>query len=253
MKITAREKILLWVLCITALFALSYFFLIKPQLARIEALAMQQATLRVEVEKVNAELAPGNKLDADLKAIDAKIEDKTKRFYPEILQDRIVVILNDLINKSQLKQDTIGFNRLTIASVRINAPAEIKDYPVRDIAEQYKNPAAGQSDSAAPAQSTNAGTAQQQEAGDVNKVESLSATLKFEGTYEQMMNLIKMIEALDRTVVVNNLLADVNEQDLLTGSIQIDFYALPKVHDQDKQYFEWPFNNPYGRMNPFVQ
>ena len=83
----------------------------------------------------------------------------------------------------------------------------------------------------------------------------MSVTLQLKGNYPQVLSFIKELEALNRTVLISNMTLAANEGGMIEGSINLDFYALPKVQDQDrdKQYMSWPYSGIYGKTNPFAR
>lgn len=258
MKLTMREKVFLIVLSTSAVLFLGYLFMIKPQLEKTDELTIQKTNLQLQVDKVNTEIALIKKIDDDIKIWDDKIQVKSKRFFPAILQDKILLILNNLLVTTQLKSNNIDFNQITIASVKLYKPTEGKKFPVMEMVDQYKSVIQASSNTGNNAQvesdQSNGNELKnvQKDIQDINEVESMSVLLQIDGNYGQIMSFIKGIEALDRTTIVRNINITYNEQDLLSGSIQVDFYALPKLHDQDAEYFNWPFKGTYGKINPFI-
>jgi type IV pilus assembly protein PilO len=287
MKLTDRERVMLVILGIIAVIGLSYYFLFNPQIEKINTLLSEREKLREDVKRVQIETSPENKINKDLDAMNLKVGEKTRKFYPEILQDKIIVILDDILKKCQLLSNDAGFSKLEIYTLEVNKEEAAATYTVKDIVDEYRGVDSGMAkgngvtqktaDSSkpagekGPAQSQNTSAGQNPADGKTNTqekkdaVERMSATLQFSGTYDQLIQFVKAIESLDRTALVTKLTAadtatgGGNNQPPgivsgpLKGTLTIDFYGLPKISQQDKEYFDWPYKNQYGKANPFAK
>jgi type IV pilus assembly protein PilO len=68
-----------------------------------------------------------------------------------------------------------------------------------------------------------------------------------------MAAFITGLEDLQRSLAVKNLMVSQTEFRTVTGSIAVDFFALPKIYDtSDDPYLEWPYTGEYGKINPFA-
>lgn len=282
MKMTVREKIMLMVLGGVAVVALFYYFLVTPQLDKLVSLRTEQQKILQEVKRVKAEVATLDSVTKQSEEMDARIAEKTTRFLPVILQDKLTTVLNGLIQKTAVKAQSAGFAVMKVVPLEAPKEAPKQESLVNQMVDEYKkvngqttgekteqngqqaqqsNQQAGQSNGASQKdqnsqktqQNQNAKTAQAQAQSQQqqNLAEGLTVTIQFTASYEQLMQFVKSMEALNRTILVNNLVISKAEGNLLKGSIMIDFYALPKIQEQDQDYFRWPYNGAYGKSNPF--
>lgn len=82
-------------------------------------------------------------------------------------------------------------------------------------------------------------------------VEVMSIGLSFTGTYEVVKAFIDAIQSWEYNLVLSNLsLTPLNENEV-SGSTTLEFYAVPKLSDQDQEYLEWRLENTYGKELPF--
>jgi len=276
MRLSQREKLLLMILGAVAFLALSYYFIFKPQMERIVGLAIEDAKIRLEAQQVKNELILGKQLDSEMDTLGKLLGEKTKRFYPAILQDRLTILLDGVIRKTQIKVAGITFGQPAVAPIAGAAPqaqapaAAAVASPFKLLTEQYKNPtavadlqallqkaatAAGNPQGSNPQEQANPQGAQQGNAvqGVGCPLESMPVTLQISGTYDQVMSFVKEIEGLHRSILFRNVTLATDPQGLLTGSLEMDIYAMPKLTEQDEDYLNWTLTRPYGKTNPFVK
>lgn len=292
MKLTARERILLGVLAIVGIIAISYYFVLKPQIEKIEQLTLEDIGLQQEVGSVKADLAVIENLNTEIKTILAGLEEKTKRFYPVILQDRFIILFDKLVTDNAVECSSITYSPPVPAPIAAPVQQPVQPYPLKDLAENYRSIGGNskinestvnsteQNNGAVASQQNAPQTSQQQGPALVASSETMTVTLQVTGKYDQWMNFIKSIEALNRTVIIQNLVfaggntgsgtvntaagnpsagaanaaaaagipgigtGDIKEG--IAGSIQLNIYAVPKLQDQDKEYMEWPLGSNPG-------
>ena len=227
MKLTKREAFLLKLAFVVALLAASYYFVIAPQLDKLAATGVDLLAKSQEVEMVKAEINSLPQLDEEIKALHEGIRITSERFYPDLIQKKLIVILNDLLVNSGVQADSINFSE------------------------------PGAVESADSGNSNNAqaeGTGSGNSAGIGNpQIRSMSVQYPILGTYEQVMDLIKRIEGLNRMIVIKNLQLAESTGGILSGAISLDFYSMEKVSadSKDEDYLDWPYDSPKGVDNPF--
>ncbi len=116
MKLKPREKLMLMILGAVGIIYLSYYFLIQPQLQHIGDLSIELVTKESEVFRLRAEIASVDKLSEEIDAVNAQITEKTTGFYPEILQKRIILLLDDVFTETGMEADSTGFSQIDAAS-----------------------------------------------------------------------------------------------------------------------------------------
>lgn len=248
MKLTTREKVLLGILAAVGLLALFYFTLFKPQMERVAILVAQDAVLKQEVQYIKSELLQENNLDKEIDTLFSKLQEKTVKFYPALLEEKIVLTLDELIKKSGITCNSNNFTDAAVTELS-KAPADIgvkEEFILRSMMDDYKTTIGNDPDSEVNSGSNN-------DDKSTSRVESQEISLDYKGTYNQLTAFIKGLEALERTNFIKSITFISEGNGQITGNIRIEFVSIPKVPDQDKVYFEWPFNRQYGKDNPFIR
>lgn len=249
MKLTNREKILVAILGACLLIFLYYSYLVKPQFARIDKLKAQVEQNDLRIQTVKLQTSPNNKVFQDYKKLNAEIANMTKRLFPSIIQEKIITILDDVVKNSGVELVSVSFTEPKLENIeQEQTKAEAQSSDIYSIVEQYAK--TGKLD--ANTTRNNADQAgQQREEDEKYKVEKMTASVNCKGKYIDIVNFIQNVEMLSRKVLVKGVNISKNETDTLNATILLDFYAIPKLHDQDADYINWTIINQYGKENPF--
>jgi len=227
MKLTNREKTMLMLLGLMALLALVYFGIIKSQLDYSERIEKQAVEYAKDIESAKLKVNIKNPVYKEYKFINAKTQDLLSRYYPSIIQEKIILMLDEKIKASGIKVDTISFTEPVVTSIN---NTETNDQSQASESKQSENVA----EALAP-------------------LESMTSSLSFEGTYSQFYSFISLIELEDRSIGISNLKIASNGIDTIAGDIQITLYAISKPiqFEQDADYLDWGITGQYGKYNPF--
>ena len=235
MKLTKREVFLLKLAGVVLILAFSYHFIIEPERIKSAAVEEELTEKRLEVDTVKAEIGSIPKLEEEETSLRDAIQTGSERFYPDILQKKLIVILDQVIQDTGVTVDSLDFSYITQKTVESIGQAD---------------PAESQ-----PAQAEGKDTdpVEQSVAASEPEIETMSVTIPFLGTYEQVMELIKQLEGMNREIVINSLQIAQGEDGRVSGEMSLDFYALskPALSSADPDYLGWPYDNPHGVRNPF--
>lgn len=260
MKLTKREKILLGILGVIVFLALDYLLLFKPQFERMKDLIDKQKSITIEVKKVKQEISAMDDLQKSLDEVNKEIEDKTRSFYPKIVQEKIIVILDELFKNAEMRSDANSFSVIQLSHVHEYKETVDDPFPAQELVEEYTSTVSNESKREVEGKKDSSRTDKKEDSGqkeskkieeDTNLAENISVSIQFSTSYNQLMAFIKELESLNRTIVIKSITVTSQDNNNLKGNIHVDFYALPKIHKQDKEYFEWPYSNNYGTDNPF--
>lgn len=235
MKLTKREKLMLQVFCMVAIVALSYYFIIIPQIDNLKVVSEQLIAKDLEVSMVKTEIASIPSLEEEVSTFDMQIQDSTEQFFPELLQKKLIVILDKVFNDSGISAESISFSQINVPTIEGVLP------------DTATTPDAA----ATPDTTTPSDVISQKQR--IPIVESMSITIPLKGSYEQIMESITKLEEMNRVIIINSIQLATAEDGLVSGGINIDFYALSKdtLNSQDEEYTSWPYDNPHGIFNPF--
>ncbi|EOD01520.1 hypothetical protein [Caldisalinibacter kiritimatiensis] len=239
MELSKREKIMLIVLAIIVVLFGYYKLIYNPQIEKINELEKKAEKYKSELKAIKTEVSPDSKVRKDYKIMNEKISSLYRRFYPKIIQEKIILILNDMIQDSKVDNQSISFSELELGIIDDETNEKSEEYEMESLVKKYL----GMEDK------------KEDEVNEKNenevKIEKLTANLNFNGSYSNIISLMKEIEQNNREILIKNLNIVKTDNNELSGNIQLEFYAVPKLHNQDEDYLNWDLYNEYGKNNPF--
>jgi type IV pilus assembly protein PilO len=268
MKLSRREQILLAALLIIGLLAAGFYLVYQPMALKHDELVAQKTERQSEYDKKLAEIAQVEPLKADINTLSGEINGRTGKFFPSIIQEQIMLLMNTLYDDSDVSVNSETF----ISNVGLSyprppsPPRTTNDAPdLTQISSEYAQVAAGQLVEAEAPTEEAAGAAENDlNAADaaVRSVQSLGQNVAFNATYAQAIDLISRIESLNRSIQVRNLVMSVAETataegeapvqaGLLDCTFDLVFNAIPKLTAQDSAYEAWDLTGDYGKGDPF--
>ena len=163
--------------------------------------------------------------ESEIKMLNSSIQDKTLRLYPYINEERILLEIDKLIKESGL-QGTLEFYHDNIQEEK-----QQKYDSILKLVNEYR-------------------AIENNEKSNKTSKDSIKISMEFKGTYENFESFIKAVDNHQKDVI----LSEVKLQgmgDNISGSVVMEFVAVPKIMDEDETYDNWPFGNSYGKYNPF--
>ena len=251
MKLTKREKILVAILIVVVFIGLIYKFVVSPQLKEMSNLKKSVYEYKSRVDKVKMEVSQSSPLKKEYKIMNVKTKVISQNLFPSITQEKIIYIINDLLVKANLNGASIAFSDVNIKSVELKKELEKNnDYLLKELKDKYKN------NYIKKAQSKEV-IADEKDSSD--KTEKMTITINFQGKYIDLINFIKLIENYDKKIILSDLKIindSLNNENInnntISGSIVLDFYAIPKLYDNDEDYLKLEYNGGYGKDDPFA-
>lgn len=273
MKISNREKIMLCVLAIIGIGFIYYNFGYLNEKAKIDLKIQERNELE---EKYNRALETINSLDdkkSDVKILKSKIENQALIFYPTISEEHIILELDKLLIDSQL-EGSIAFEPITSETVESMEwdKGNKNESTLQNIVDEYKGITGNTGNSEKnyksdikenDINSTNAKNGisennvdnnDSNESVDKNKentVYCLKGSINFTGTYDGIIKFLNSISNYDKKIVITNISISESGLNEITGSMNLEIYAVPKVDDELEEYIKWELNNTYGKEIPF--
>lgn len=266
MKRTKRENILLIILLVLTLLAAYYKFILSGRLDKIKELRNKSSECTAEIQKLTNNAVQEKKLSKDIKIINAKIYGNVIELFPSIKQEKIIVILNDMIEKSGVQCDSFAISKPEFQKLKEEDKKEIKQLSMLEgIVKEYKN-LDGESNnkvennSKPDANKENKNSSEKDIKEDANKentekiepeAEKMTIAINFKGTFDNVMTFIDEITDFDKRIIIKNISLTADESNL-AGNLTLEFYAVPKfLEEEESEYLKWDFNNQYGKINPF--
>ena len=252
MQLSNREKLLVLVLTIFAVIAGFYYFIEKPQLAKIEDLKKIKLDYQQKVQTLNLQTSSNNAIYKENADLEKKIKDLTVKFFPTISQEKIVTILDGKFQASKFQPDSMTFDNKGLSIKEAESEKQTEDEKAKS--EDLLGEMSMTFHSLKPVV-TNAEAQREKDRKSfekaINSITRLGVTLSFEGNYEDLSLFIKQLEGDKRRIIVDSIQCEKAENDKLRGTVELSFYAIPKLFFQDDDYYQWNFKNKYGKYNPF--
>ncbi len=255
MKISDREKVLLIVLAIL-ISALAYHeLLLTPQIEKIGKLKEKANVLKEEVDRVKIATLPNHIIHREYKVLNTKILHSSSLLFPEIVQEKLILIIDQFIKDSNITFFSLGFGEEEITTIDVpNIDNAEEALPVNKLIEDYyQSPKSTEADNKEELkeEESNKNNKEESNPGVNAKLKKMYTTLNFKGSYNNLISIIKAIENYDKRIVINSLNVSNSDGAELNVKLDLDFYALPKLYNQNDNYLEWNIFGKYGKDNPF--
>lgn len=276
MKLSMREQIMLVALLLLGLIGAAKYYLFQPMLDNLDLLQKHRSQLMIDYQTTAVDLKQVNSIYSEVRDLDVQIKSRTTRYFPSIIQEQIVLILNRLYSSSQVEvtDEIFSFNgQAELPTTYDTVGSQTNQaFDLKNIVGQLDSIHSGTEKTEQPASNEPAATTEDPTAyaASLNSIQSINATVSLIGSYPNLLKLISEIEAMNRTIQIRSLQitsiepetqtttdasgASVTIQkpsDQLKCNIELVFYAIPKLADQDSSYQNWTITGNYGKANPF--
>lgn len=248
MKLSNKEKVLLSVLGGLLIGVIYYQFVYSKQIDKISELEQQKIEIETEYNELMDTIARLEEREENVKSLLSDINFNTKTFYPEIVQENIILELDKYLDESTLQGD-ISFSEVSVQAVE-KFEAKLTD-DEESTFENFVNQYNGTSNTTqVDNQEIVLEDGTEQESN--STIEMLTVTLNYKGTYECLKKFISNIEVSNREILITDLSMSVGSNGELTGSMTLEFYSIPKLSTSDNEYLEWSIDGTYGTSMPFL-
>lgn len=96
-----------------------YKFILSPQLTKLDNIKQEVIDKKAEVQRVKLEISENSPVYKEFKIINAKIKSMTKPLFPSINQEKIIVILDDMLGKSNIEGNSISFSDIDVNEIDV--------------------------------------------------------------------------------------------------------------------------------------
>lgn len=253
MNMTNREKTLVIFLLVAAILAGGYFLVAKPQMRKVDTLQADQEDLRIQVRTVEAQISSLANLRAGVDEMVAKIGEDTTEYFPSILTEKLLLVLDDLFVKNGLVVGDATFTAPgpvqaanTGASGGAASTGALSLGEIRDRLNALENDEPAPTPT--PAVPVDPAAVQQS----LGSLTGMTVTLNVSAPYESLTGFLGGLESLKRSLAVTSLALERQEDGTVGGTLSLVFYALPKLAGDDTEYLDWPYTGEYGKPDPFA-
>lgn len=254
MKLSNKEKMMLAILGVLLVGTSYYQFIYTNQKEKIDNLKIARDEIETRYNEVMETI---NTLEERKEKVSNKVSGinlKSKEFYPTIIQEKLILDLDTFLKQSTLNGD-IGFSEVTVEAVQVlaNNNTENNKSSFEGIVNQYKG-TSSQVDDNSSQDITNTQNEEQATSTESSEatVELLKASINFKGSYDAVKSFISKIETSNRQILITDISSTVGYNGELTGTINLEFYAIPKISERDSEYLQWSIEGSYGKEIPFL-
>lgn len=274
-KITKREKILIIILTIVMSFAGYYQFIFKNQLRKINELHQTKVNNDISINKQISDELSIKKLQLDIDNENKKIKTTMGTFFPSLIQENIILILDEAITDSNINAESISFSKISTENIYKDEnmqKGQISDKSyIQNIIDEYKALMSGNrkidSETKANAETgTNIENKDNSTAKDNTQpnVQKITVNIKYSGIYEELVEFINIIKSYKNKIVISNIIitsnvdntenivTDINNINTneVSGDMTLEFYVVPRIFEENNGE-EWEYSREYGKENPF--
>lgn len=265
MKVSKKEKLLLGILLTILISVVYYQFIYLKQVERLNLKRQELVEVEGKYNSTMQTIATLENKKTEIKVLNSSIEEKSIIFYPTLLQEKIILEIDQLIIASGLKAN-ISFSPIETTIVEALSSQEVQkqESSLQAIADEYNK----------DGQTTMADNNQGEEAQENNVLlssgeiiseenttsnaensstaEQLKIGISFNGSYDSLKRFIGLVEDYKKKINITNIAITPSSQTDITGSMNLEFYGVPKLGEQDMEYLKWELENTYGKDTPFA-
>lgn len=247
MKLTKREKILIGILGTAMVVTSAYNFLLKPRMEKATALEEEVNTYQIKINQIAKELETDKEIQEKYKILNAQISESTKPYFPSLIQEQFILLLDEILEETNIQGQILNFSDPESDTFEErHEEIEGKNDLLTDLVKQYKEGVATLKEEKNPKKE------EKPQHEKPIRVEKMAVNMHFEGGYQEIIHFMDKVESLNRAIYIKNLNLYQQPQKGLAGNMILEFYAIPKINDQDQEFLTWPLENIYGKNNPFA-
>lgn len=254
MNISKREKYLIGILAAVLICFAYYQFIYLKQVEKVNNKKEEKNQIEARYNEVMNAIANLDSLEEELKILKANVFGKSEKLYPLIMQEKIILELDTLLIDSGLSGN-IAFTPVEVAPVEKMVSPEIEkiESSLKSFVDEYNNNVTNAEegnteDSASGENTSDSGSEEEVNTeGNSTTSEQLKVAINFSGTYESLKTFIASVQNYERKVVIPTITIASQSEEELSGVMNLEFHAVPKLSDEDKDYLTWSLNNIYGK------
>jgi len=258
MKLSKREKVLIFILIIALIGYAAYKLLPGTELFNLEALKEEHNQKSDVYSTMSQNILLGTKYEEKVQTLSDEINNLN--VISDIQQENIIVFLNNYFANNNIDANSISFTDATVVPMSdIASPGEPKVKSTLEELMEDINKASGAENSEQVSSSGNTAVSSDSEPAQSSEqqpslmVRSISVNAAFESTYNDM---IKFIDAIKNNLVdisITNINTVSTESGVLQGIMTLNFYEIPKPEGFVEDNDDWIWKNVVksGKSNPF--
>lgn len=247
MNISKKDKVLLCIVGTLAVGVAYYSLIYTTMCDNVEAKKAEKTQIEQKYNKAMDDIATLDSRKLDLKQIVGNATEKSSRFYPTIEQPKLLDEINTLIKNAGMNVTQQVFTDKEVSPVEkfVYTNNKVENGDLQSIVDNYK----GKASTSTTSSQTSANATTQAAPGPL--CEQIKSTLTVNSSYDSIKKFLLSLEQYNKRINVSSIVLNSKSDTELTGTISIEFYAVPKIDTADDKYLDWPYNNVYGTSKPF--
>ena len=256
MKISKREKTLLLILLPVLITFLYYQFIYIKQSDVVKAKRSEKEKVELRYEEVKRNIKNLEAKEEEVNTLKNNVATKARVLYPDIIQEKIILEIDKLLSENNIVAN-IGFSQVEVAAIESMKANEVKqlESSLKQYVDNYNNSKTtsntNTNNSEASKETSDKTTEATPAENEKDTTEQMKVSINFSATYEDLKSFIQAIENYERKVVITNIAISSKDEDLITGSLNLEFHSIPKISGDDEEYLKWTLINVYGKENLF--
>ena len=243
MKLSNREKMLIGIL-LSLLICFGYYKLIfSKQVANLESIRQDRDNLKNQYDTAIQNIASLDKKKEKLNLLAGTILDKTSIFYPTIIQEKTILELDKFLSENNVKGN-ISFTPVEVAKIEklTSENKALNDSTLKEYVDKYND-----KDSSKSTSPEGSETKAEATVSNGPTCENFKVSISYTANYNNLKALIKALEGYGKKIAITSLTATAASEIEVSGTINLEFFGVPKISEQDKDYLTWTINNIYGK------
>jgi len=257
MKLSKREKVLIFILIIAVIGYAAYKFLPSTELFNLDALKEENNQKSELYDTMSQNILLKSKYEEKVQTLSDEINNLN--VISDIQQENVIVFLNNYFTNNNIDANNISFTDATVIPMsHIAVPGEPK---VKSSLETIMGDINGDSSNGTAANVTAEDTKSEQAAAPKEEAaqptltaRSISVSIAFESTYGDIIKFVDSIQNNAVDISITNVNTISPGGDVLQGTMILNFYGVPKldIFIEDNEEWLWKDLVIYGKRNPFL-
>lgn len=252
MKLSQRERTLLIILGLAIIAIGGYYLILKPQMDTVAKLKTEQGEIQAQYDGFVLAMDSKHPVYKQKTIAETKVRQISALFFPELKQEKFILLLSEQLEAAGIEAGDISFSNVENGS-NVSAEEEIsgqstvsevkvlKDLQGTYLGKKAENPV-----------DLEAAKKEKDEISQLlNNVERQTITLNYNGDIFSFLLFLDTLESYSRRIVVNDVSMNSDGLGRQESSIQLTYYAIPKLYEQDADFMNWTLTGPYGKVDPF--
>ena len=238
MKLSEKDKKLLVLLLLIVVLCVLYFFVYSPLSKKISALREEVQKLETDLSILNDKSVQNDELKAKEKFIRYQLEHLNTLLPPDILQERVIIILNELKNASGVQLKNVSFSEVTTI---------LSDEAQKEQDNSEEQSLLGQ---IIPSDSEGEKQEETQDAQGIADNTGIKMTVRasYVASYQQIKKFLALVAGYENKISVTDITFAKGEGNNVTGNLSVTFYGFK---DSTQKLPEWETSTKTGKDNPF--